>query len=79
MGVSTEAQSASVHREPERRGWDGEIISEIGRLGSAVNSDLRRVLDVRHTGGRIGRKNSWECFHEGRKYRPLDVSFLVGQ
>jgi len=46
LGVSTEAQSASVPREPERRGWDGEIISDIGRLGSAVNSELRRVLDV---------------------------------
>ena len=46
MGVSTEAQSASVPREPERRGWDGEIISDIGRLGSAVNSQLRRVLDI---------------------------------
>ena len=46
MGVSTEAQSASVPREPKRRGWDGGIISDIGRLGSAVNSELRRVLDV---------------------------------
>ena len=45
-----DAQRATIRAEAERRGWDLEEFADEGKSGSAVNLNLREVLDLLASG-----------------------------
>ncbi len=49
-GLGVEAQIAAIQRECAHRGWEVEIVSDIGRSGKQVNPELRRALDLLQSG-----------------------------
>lgn len=49
-GLGVEAQLAAINRECKHRGWDVEVLSDIGRSGKQVNPQLRRALDLLQSG-----------------------------
>ncbi|QEO15617.1 recombinase RecB [Agromyces intestinalis] len=49
-GLGVEAQTDAILTECERRGWDVEMMADLGASGKHVNPQLRRALDLLASG-----------------------------